>query len=84
MLLRKPRVHAEIYNDLDSEIVNLFHVLRDDLLAKHLIQQLRLTPFAREEFVACRVPEETDPVERARRLIVYSMPIRLTPTETRS
>ena len=28
VLLRKPRVHAEIYNDLDGEIANLFRVLR--------------------------------------------------------
>ena len=30
VLLQKPRSYAEIYNDLDCEIVNLFRVVRDD------------------------------------------------------
>ncbi|MBR2819823.1 MAG: DNA adenine methylase [Reyranella sp.] len=71
VLLRKPRSHAEVYNDLDVDAVNLFRVLRDDALAAQLVQQLRLTPFAREEFVAA-YGETDDPVERARRLIVLS------------
>ena len=30
VLLRKPRAHAEVYNDLDGEVVNMFRVARDD------------------------------------------------------
>ena len=71
MLLRKPRSYAEVYNDLDVEVVNLYRVLRDDALAAKLQQQLYLTPFAREEFVAA-YGETDDPVERARRLVVLS------------
>ena len=29
VLMRKARAYAEIYNDLDGEVVNLFRVLRD-------------------------------------------------------
>lgn len=69
VLLRKPRAYAEVYNDLDGEIVNLFRVLRDEGHAARLIELLRLTPFAREELEAAYDRCE-DPVERARRLIV--------------
>lgn len=68
VLLRKPRSHAEIYNDLDGEIVNVFRVLRDQHQARELAQALRLTPFARAEFDLSYV-ETDDPVEQARRTI---------------
>ena len=29
VLVRKPRAYAEVYNDLDGDIVNFFRVLRD-------------------------------------------------------
>lgn len=68
VLLRKPRSYAEVYNDLDVEIVNLFRVLRDEALAPRLIAALELTAFAREEFKAA-YKVCADPVERARRLV---------------
>ncbi len=71
VLLRKPRSYAEVYNDLDVEVVNLFRVLRDDTLSARLVRQLALTPFAREEFVAS-YDDADDQVERARRLVVLS------------
>lgn len=72
VLLRKPRSYAEVYNDLDGEIVNLFKVLRHKTRAAELIELLRLTPFSRDEFLSCREPGDPDVVERARRLLVYS------------
>ncbi|MDH3195533.1 MAG: DNA adenine methylase [Hyphomicrobiales bacterium] len=57
ILLRKPRTYAEIYNDLDSDVVNLFRVLRSNR-ASELIEALRLTPFARAEFEAARPPTQ--------------------------
>lgn len=70
VLMRKPRSYAEVYNDLDGEIVNLFRVLRSDR-ADELVRLLRLTPFARAEFVLSYEPDD-DPVEQARRTVVRS------------
>ncbi len=73
VLIRKPRVGAEIYNDLDDDAVNLFRVLRDPDRAERLIAGLCLTPFARAEDADCRRPApDADPVERARRMIARS------------
>lgn len=70
VLLRKPRCYAEVYNDLDGEVVNLFRVLRSERAAE-LVHALRLTPFARAEFEGAYEPAD-DPVERARRLCIRS------------
>lgn len=70
VLLRKPRSYAEVYNDLDDEVVNLFQVLRSDR-SHDLIDLLRLTPFAESEFRTAYEPAY-DPVERARRIIIRS------------
>ncbi len=69
VLLRKPRSYAEIYNDLDGEIVNVFKVLRDR--GEEIKKKLKLTPFSRTEFVEAYLPSK-DPVERARRTFIKS------------
>ncbi len=69
VLMRKGRVYAEIYNDLDDEVVTLFRVLRQPHQAEVLRKSLELTPFARSEFVAS-YGQTDDPLERSRRLIV--------------
>lgn len=71
VLLRKPRAYAEIYNDLDEEVVAFFAVLRDRALAAELQRQVALTPYARFEFELSYAPTH-DPIERARRLLVRS------------
>lgn len=71
VLLRKPRAYAEVYNDLDGEIVTLFRVLRDPAQAARLVELCRLTPFARAEFEQSYEATD-DPVERARRLVARS------------
>lgn len=67
--LRKPRVYAEIYNDLDTEVVNFFRVLRDPVMRHDLVQACRLTPYARDEFNGAYLPTD-DPLERARRTCI--------------
>jgi DNA adenine methylase len=69
VLIQKPRSFAEVYNDLNRDVVNLFRVLRDGDQAKKLERLLRLTPFAREEFADAYKPTD-DPMEKARRLVV--------------
>lgn len=71
VLLRKPRSHGEVYNDIDGDVVNVFRVLRDPATADRLRVLLELTPYSREEFNASYEPA-ADPVERARRVIVRS------------
>ncbi len=44
VLMRKPRSIAEVYNDLDEDVVNVFRVLRDPPAAGRLVDLLRLTP----------------------------------------
>lgn len=69
ILLRKPRSYSEIYNDLASEIVNLFRVLRDPEQSARLQKQVDLTPYSREEFEDSFIPAD-DPVEQARRTLL--------------
>ncbi|MHB1668650.1 DNA adenine methylase [Thiomonas sp.] len=71
ILLRKPRAVQEVYNDIHSEVVNLFRVLRDPALAVRLQEVCVLTPYAREELMLA-FDVAQDPVERARRLLVRS------------
>lgn len=67
VLMRKPRSHAEVYNDLDGDTVNVFRMIRES--GPELQRALSLTPFSREEF-QCAYEETDDPLERARRTIV--------------
>ena len=69
VLLRKERSYAEVYNDLDGDIVNFFRVLRDPATRGALIDACAMTPYARDEFEAAYEPTD-DAVERARRTAV--------------
>ncbi len=69
VLLQKPRSHAEVYNDLDGAVVNLFRVLRDPESAGRLREAVRLTPYARADFQQAYEPTN-DPVEWARRSLI--------------
>jgi DNA adenine methylase len=57
VLLRKRKSEVEVYNDLDSRIVNFFRVLRDEAKFAEFQRMCSLTPYAREEFVELiRIP----------------------------
>lgn len=69
VLLQKQRAYAEVYNDLDGEVVNFFRVLRDPVSRAQLIEACVLTPYARADFEEAWHPTE-DVIERARRLSI--------------
>jgi len=69
VLLQKPRSYAEVYNDLDGEVVNLFRVLRER--GDELKRVLEMTPFARVDYLEAWEPSD-DPLEQARRTIIRS------------
>lgn len=71
VLIRKPRTYGEIFNDLDSEVVNVFRVLQEPSTAAALERRLILTPFARDEFRRS-YEEPIDNVDRAAKMIIRS------------
>lgn len=68
VLMRKARSYAEVWNDLDGDVVNLFKVLRGPD-AGRLVELCRLTPFARDGFEEAYQPTD-EPIEKARRLLI--------------
>jgi DNA adenine methylase len=71
VLMRKPPSFAEVINDVNDDIVNLFRVLRDPWKAEIFRQQLENTPWARTEFWDAYEPvDAADMVERARKMVV--------------
>lgn len=67
ILFNKPTAKIEILNDLDSRVVNLFRVIREN--PDELAAAVDMTPWSRKEYyAACEV--SPDPVEDARRFLV--------------
>lgn len=69
ILMRKSPSKVEVLNDLNGRLVNLFRVLRNPEQAGQVVDLLRLTPCAVEEYQDCR-EQSDDPIEDARRLLV--------------
>lgn len=69
VLLAKAPAPVEVINDIDRNVTTFFRVLRDS--PDQLVRALRLTPYARDEFAAADLGEDsiTD-LERARRFFV--------------
>lgn len=72
VLIQKGRAYAEVYNDVDGDIVNLFRVLQCPRRRAKLTELLVLTPYARAEFELASKPVRNS-VERARRTVVRSL-----------
>ncbi len=77
-LFAKPPSPVEVINDIDSDIVNFFRVLRDPQKFEQFHRLASLTPYSREEFVHYRSDWRTkwqecvDDVERAYRWYVIA------------
>lgn len=71
VLLQKPIVKAELYNDLNDVIVSFFRVIQDPAKLERLIWLLERTPYSRREFELAYEPCEDD-VEAARRMLIRS------------
>jgi len=69
VLIQKERAYAEVYNDLDGDMVNFFRVVQDPETRAQLIELCLLTPYAREEFELAWQPTDNK-VERARRTVI--------------
>jgi len=84
VLLNRVSSPIETYNDLDSEVVNFFRVLRDQ--RETLIQTIGLTPFSRQEFLLALSPphHQISDVERARRFFVRARQVRTGLAQTAS
>ena len=70
VLIQKTRCKFEMINDQDEEIINVFRVLQDQQTTKELEYKLKVTPYARSEYVLANHIEKLQPVERARRTII--------------
>jgi DNA adenine methylase len=84
VLVNREPSPVETYNDLDSEVVNFFAVLRKR--KDELIEAIVLTPFSREELTrACREDvSQFEPLERARRFYVRARQTRTGLAQTAS
>jgi DNA adenine methylase len=75
LLFAKESGPVEVYNDLDSDLVNFMQVLRDrDGMFPDFYNRACLSPYSRDEWLFCRNHLNTDPnpVERARRFFVLA------------
>lgn len=70
ILLNRPAAPCETINDLNSSVINFFQVLRAQPLK--LIRQIKLTPYAEQEFKLAQI-ESSDSLEEARRFFVRTL-----------
>lgn len=75
VLINREPSPVETYNDVHSDVVNFFRVLREQKDA--LVEAIGLTPFSREEFeLAISNEEGISDLERARRFYILARQVR--------
>lgn len=74
VLLNKKPSNVEIYNDIYSDVVDFFRVLRNR--PHDLISLLQLTPYSREEFRHACSTKPIDELEKARLFFVKARQVR--------
>lgn len=75
VLINREPSPVETYNDIHSDVVNFFRVLREQ--KDVLVESIGLTPFAREEFeLAISNEEGISDLERARRFYILARQVR--------
>jgi len=72
LLLSKQPAQLEIYNDIDSNLYNLFRVIRDDKLFPIFLHKVKWTLYSREEWRRARKAYRyaNNPVEKAVRFFI--------------
>lgn len=75
ILFKKNISEIEIYNDINSDLVRFFKVIRDKEKAEQLHIKLDLSPYSREEFYDCNktFKTEDDEIEKVRKWYVALM-----------
>lgn len=68
VFFNKPQSEIETINDLDSDVVNLFKVIRD--FPEELARLVDWTPLSREEYYLSYEKYEGNDIERARRFLI--------------
>lgn len=61
------RAGFDVYNDINSDVVNLFRIIRDEKTFPEFERIVTLMPYSRENFLECQnfMKTEDDPVKRA-------------------
>ena len=74
LLFAKKPSPVEVYNDIDSGLVNFFRVLRDPEKFERFHKLVSLTPYSREEYYFCRDTWKDceDEIERAYKWFVVA------------
>jgi DNA adenine methylase len=76
LLFRKPPSPAEVYNDIDGDLVNLFRVVRDEEKFKRFYELVSWTLSSREEFNYAKEMLKRDDLNDVERAYYYFLTIR--------